>query len=358
MIRADRFGRLLLAGVAGLAIATPTWAQTAEQTSAEAQQQPPAPEATAATNNEGQDTATGDIVVTARRTDERLQRVPSSISAFNERALDRIQAQDTTGLQGAVPNLNIVQGRGSSNATNIFIRGIGQPDALQTFDPAVGVYVDDVYLSRIRGNQLDLLDVERIEVLRGPQGTLYGKNTIGGAIKFVSRKPGQDVRAEGSVSIGSFQQIDVRANVSGPISNALAIGVSVMRSTRDGFVDDRNDSREYNDRDSAGIRGAIAFTPTDTVRVDLTADYSQDDAALNVGRPVNNFVTFSGGVIVAPDPVGSGKYKWKGETTPGLPNSTKLKHYGFAGTITADLTDQLTWKSITAVRKLKTDDYV
>ena len=93
-----------------------------------------------------------------------------------------------------------MQGRGSSNATNIFIRGIGQPDALQTFDPAVGVYVDDVYLSRIRGNQLDLLDVERIEVLRGPQGTLYGKNTIGGAIKFVSRKPGPGPsRAEGSL---------------------------------------------------------------------------------------------------------------------------------------------------------------
>ena len=136
-----------------------------------------------------------------------LQRVPSSISAFNERTLDRIQATDTTGLQGAVPNLNIVQGRGSSNATNIFIRGIGQPDALQTFDPAVGVYVDDVYLSRIRGNQLDLLDLERIEVLRGPQGTLYGKNTIGGAIKFVTRKPGQDLRANGSIAVGSLQPV-------------------------------------------------------------------------------------------------------------------------------------------------------
>src|SRR4051795_634942 len=155
----------------------------------EAVKKPPAPEATAAPDNGGQDTATGEIVVTARRTEERLQRVPASVSAFNERALDRIQAQDTTGLQGAVPNLNIVQGRGSSNATNIFIRGIGQPDALQTFDPAVGVYVDDVYLSRIRGTQLDLLDVDRIEVLRGPQGTLYGKNTIGGAIKFVTRRP-------------------------------------------------------------------------------------------------------------------------------------------------------------------------
>ena len=358
MIRADRFGRLLLAGVAGLAIATPTWAQTAEQTNAEAQQQPPAGDSTAATNNEDQDTATGDIVVTARRTDERLQRVPSSISAFNERALDRIQAQDTTGLQGAVPNLNIVQGRGSSNATNIFIRGIGQPDALQTFDPAVGVYVDDVYLSRIRGNQLDLLDVERIEVLRGPQGTLYGKNTIGGAIKFVSRKPGDELHAEGSASIGSYSQFDLRGNISGPLSEGISAGVSIMRSSRDGFVEDRNDDREYNDRDSFGVRGALAFTPSSNVRIDLTADYSHDDAALNVGRPVNNLVTFSGGILVVTDPVGSGKYKWKGETTPGLPNSTKLTHYGFAGTAAIDLTDALTFKSITAYRNLESDDYV
>ena len=358
MIRADRFGRLLLAGVAGLAIATPTWAQTAEQTNAEAQQQPPAADSTAATNNEDQDTATGDIVVTARRTDERIQRVPSSISAFNERALDRIQAQDTTGLQGAVPNLNIVQGRGSSNATNIFIRGIGQPDALQTFDPAVGVYVDDVYLSRIRGNQLDLLDVERIEVLRGPQGTLYGKNTIGGAIKFVSRKPGDELHAEGSASIGSYSQFDLRGNISGPLSEGISAGVSIMRSSRDGFVEDRNDDREYNDRDSFGVRGALAFTPSSNVRIDLTADYSHDDAALNVGRPVNNLVTFSGGILVVTDPVGSGKYKWKGETTPGFPNSTKLTHYGFAGTAAIDLTDALTFKSITAYRNLETDDYV
>jgi iron complex outermembrane receptor protein len=357
MIR-DRLGTLLLAGVAGLAIAAPSWAQTGEQANAEAQSQPPLEEASTAPDDQAEDTATGDIVVTARRTDERLQRVPSSISAFNERALDRIQAQDTTGLQGAVPNLNIVQGRGSSNATNIYIRGIGQPDALQTFDPAVGVYVDDVYLSRIRGNQLDLLDVERIEVLRGPQGTLYGKNTIGGAIKFVSRKPGDDLHAEGSASIGSYAQFDLRGNISGPLGEGISAGVSIMRSSRDGYVEDRNDDREYNNRDSFGARGAIAFTPSDRVRIDLTADYSHDDAALNVGRPVNNLVTFSGGVLVVTDPVGSGSYNWKGETTPGLPNSTKLKHYGFAGTAAFDIDDNLTLKSITAYRNLNTDDYV
>ena len=114
-----------------------------EQTNADAAQQPPAPEATAAADAEGQDSATGDIVVTARRTEENVQRVPSSISAFNERSLDRIQATDTTGLQGAVPNLNIVQGRGSSNGTKSSIRGHRATDGAARLRPGSS-YVDDV----------------------------------------------------------------------------------------------------------------------------------------------------------------------------------------------------------------------
>ena len=350
---------VFLSGAAAIALgATPALGQSVEQTNAEAAVQPPAPEATTAADDEGDDSATGTIVVTARRTEENVQRVPSAISAFNERTLDRIQATDTTGLQGAVPNLNIVQGRGSSNATNIFIRGIGQPDALQTFDPAVGVYVDDVYLSRIRGNQLDLLDLERVEVLRGPQGTLYGKNTIAGALKFVSRKPGQEFRATGSIAYGSFDQLEFKGAASGPITDTVAAGFAVMRSKHDGYVEDSADSREYNDKDSVGARGAVAFTPSSKVRIDLTADYSHDDASLNVGRPVNNLTTFSGGTLVVTDPVGSGKYKWKGRTTPNFPNSTKLTHYGFAGTVAVDVTDALTLKSITAYRNLKTRDFV
>ena len=356
------FARAVLLGtVAGAAlITTPALAaQTAAQTTGEAQQQPPAPEATAAPNNEGQDSATGAIVVTARRTEEKLQRVPASISAFNERALDRIQATDTTGLQGAVPNLNIVQGRGSSNATNIYIRGIGQPDALQTFDPAVGVYVDDVYLSRIRGNQLDLLDVDRIEVLRGPQGTLYGKNTIGGAIKFVTRKPGQTLVANASIAVGSFDQREFKANVSGPLSSTIAAGISFIRSKHDGYVKDEVLDRRYNDKDSVGVRGAIAFTPSNALRVDLSADYSHDDAALNVGRPLNDLVVvFLGIPTTLPVSNLTGNYDLTGRTTPSLPNSTKMKHRGISGTVAYDLTDALTFRSITAYRKLNTDDFV
>jgi iron complex outermembrane receptor protein len=343
---------------AKVAATLPAAAQSAAQTTAEAQQQAPAPEATAAPNNEGQDSATGAIVVTARRTEEKLQRVPASISAFNARALDRIQANDTTGLQGAVPNLNIVQGRGSSNATNIYIRGIGQPDALQTFDPAVGVYVDDVYLSRIRGNQLDLLDVDRIEVLRGPQGTLYGKNTIGGAIKFVTRKPGQQLVANGSIALGSFDQLELKGTLSGPLSEGIAVGFSFIRSRHDGYVKDRVLDRRYNDKDSVGMRGAIAFTPSSRFRYDVSADYSHDDAAMNVGAPLNELRHLFSNTVLLPLERDPNDYDFTARTTPGLPDSTKLTHWGVSGTGAYDITDALTLKSITAYRKLHTRDFI
>ena len=336
----------------------PATAQTAAQTTAEANQQPASPEATTAANNQGEDTATGEIVVTARRTEERLQRVPASISAFNERALDRLQATDTTGLQGAVPNLNIVQGRGSSNATNIYIRGIGQPDALQTFDPAVGVYIDDVYLSRIRGNQLDQLDVDRIEVLRGPQGTLYGKNTIGGAIKYVTHRPGNSLRLNTSFAVGSYGQLETKAAVSGPLGGGISAGLAVIHYEHGGYVRDSVLNRRYNDKDTTGARAAIAINPASNVRIDLTADYSRDDAALNVGRPINNLTTAFGAVLPVSDTVSSGPYHWLGRTTPGLPNSTKMKHYGFSGTAAIDLSPGLTLRSITAYRNLKTADFI
>ena len=298
-----------------------------------------------------------EIVVTARRTEERLETVPVSVSAFSERALERIQATDTTGLQGAVPNLNVVQGRGSSNATNIYIRGIGQPDALQTFDPAVGVYVDDVYYSRIRGTQLDLLDLERVEVLRGPQGTLYGKNTIGGALKVVTRKPGQQFRGGMSAAYGSYDQFDLKLSASGPVSETLAAGFAVMRSKRDGYVTDPVLGREYNDKDTIAGRAAVAFTPSPDFRIDASIDYSRDDAALNVGQPLNSLTYLFGGTVLAL-PTNPQDYNFEGRTTPGLPNSTKLRHWGSSVAAEWNVTDALTLKSISAYRRLTTKDYI
>lgn len=297
------------------------------------------------------------VVVTARRTEENLQDVPGAVSAFSQASLERLQVTDVTGLQGAVPNVNISQGRGSSNATNIFIRGIGQPDALQTFDPAIGVYVDDVYYSRIRGTQFDLFDLERVEVLRGPQGTLYGKNTIGGALKVVTRKPGDEFRAGLSAAYGSYNQMELKGSVSGPVSDTLALGVAGLVSKRDGFVEDPVSGEEYNDKNTWALRAAATWKPSDDIRVDLSADYSRDDAAMTVGQATSTLTTILGVPLLAitnPPPA----YDFKTRTTTGLPNSTELTHYGFAGTVTWNLSDALSLKSITAYRNLETADYI
>lgn len=304
-----------------------------------------------------QETEDGDIIVTARRTAESLQDVPASVSAFTAEGLERINAAEPTGLQGAIPNVNIVQGRGSGNALNIFIRGVGQPDALQTFDPAVGFYVDDVYYSRIRGTQLELFDIERIEVLRGPQGTLYGKNTIGGAFRVVTHRPGQDPRAAASLAFGDYGQLEGRLSGSGPINDQFAIGASVFMATRDGYVTNPVTGDEYNDRNVGAGRVALAWDPTPTFSADIAVDYAQERNALQMGQATNTLFRASPfaflQVITTPPP-----WNFQAVATPGLPNRQELSHGGVRATLSWDLTDDLTLKSITAARQLSYEDYI
>lgn len=312
-----------------------------------------------ATQTQGgeQASAVEDIIVTARRTSESAQKTPLALTAFSGETLERVGAQQVTDLQGSVPNLNLVQGRGSSNSTNIYIRGVGQPDSLQTFDPAVGVYVDDVYYSRIRGTQFDLLDLERIEVLRGPQGTLYGKNTIGGAMKLVSRRPGQDFRARGSVAYGDYDLFEVQGAVSGPVTDQLALGLSVLHSQRGGYVTDPATGAEYNDKNSNAVRASLAWDPAANFRVDFNLDYAKDDAGLTVGQAQNsltNLIGLPAYSVPSPTP----EYNFRTRTTPGLPNETRLETWGSALRMTWDLSDRLSLKSITSYRELNTDDYI
>jgi len=311
---------------------------------------------TLATPAAAQDTEE-ELVVTARRTAESLQDVPASVSAFSEETLERIGATDTTGLQGAVPNLNIVQGRGSSNATNIYIRGIGQPDALQTFDPAVGFYVDDVYYSRIRGTQLDLFDIERIEVLRGPQGTLYGKNTIGGAVRVITRRPGQDPHGLFQVTTGDYGLMEARVGGSGPLTDTLAGGVSLFGTSRDGYATNPVTGEDYNDRNAWAGRVALAWDATPNLSVDWNADYADEDNALVLGQPVNTLTTLFGvPILVLPAQVP--EWEFEATPTPGLPNSTQLTHWGSALNVNWELSDTLSIRSITAFRDLESRDYV
>src|SRR5579871_6119409 len=131
-----------------------------------------------------------ELVVTARRREETLKDVPIAVSAYTEATLERTGVRDITDLQKTTPSLTLQAARGSNSTLIAFIRGVGQQDPLWGFDPGVGLYIDDVYIARPQAAVLDVFDIQRIEILRGPQGTLYGRNTIGGAIKYVTARIG------------------------------------------------------------------------------------------------------------------------------------------------------------------------
>ncbi|HLS84610.1 MAG TPA: Plug domain-containing protein, partial [Arenimonas sp.] len=157
------------------------------------------------------------IQVTARKREETLQDVPVAVTAFTPETLDKLNIQDLGDLDAQVPNLTVYAARGSSSTVTAYIRGVGQADPLWGVDPGVGIYLDDVYIARPQGALLDVLDVERIEVLRGPQGTLYGKNTIGGAIKYITRGLPTEFGGNAELTLGNHGRLDAKAAVGGPI---------------------------------------------------------------------------------------------------------------------------------------------
>ncbi len=304
-----------------------------------------------------------EIIVSARRRDERLIDVPVAVTALSAQDIERLQAVDLSGLQGSSPNLNIVQGRGSAASANIFIRGIGQPDALQTFDPAVGVYIDGVYLSRIQGALLNLGDVERIEVLRGPQGTLYGKNTTGGAVSIVSKKPDLNTfKATGSALYGSYNQILLNGYVSAPlVGDKVALSIAAQYDKRDGLVTDPLTGREYNDRDSLTGRTILRAKPSDGFELILSGDYTRQRNALTLGyatAPLLQTSLFPAGIktLVPAEPYG--RYDYKASTSFKGNEGQRLDHWGVSLTANWDLNDQFTLSSITAYRKLRPDLFI
>src|SRR4249919_169032 len=157
----------------------------------------------------------GAVTVTARKREETLQEVPVAVTAFTADALDKLNVEDLSDLDALVPNLTIYAARGSSSTVTAYIRGIGQSDPTWGSDPGVGLYLDDVYIARPQGALLDVFDVQRIEVLRGPQGTLYGKNTIGGAIKYVSRPLSTQEQVYAEADVGNEGQENVKLGLGG-----------------------------------------------------------------------------------------------------------------------------------------------
>jgi len=301
-----------------------------------------------------------EITVSARRRDESLEKVPVAITAFSGEDMKDLQANSIDGLQGAVPNMNIVQGRGSSSAVNIFIRGIGQPDALQTFDPGVGMYVDDVYYSRIQGALISLFDVERVEVLRGPQGTLYGKNSTGGAVKVVTKNPPEATEGSVEAGFGNFGRREGKFYLGGPLAGAWSASIAGAVTQTDGYVTDPSTGHKYNDEDTKAVRGKLRYHPSENFDAVLSLDYTKMDTALTLGQPVSSLtrtdLAFGTVVLLKPDP--DEKYDFKSRTSFSPDKGQHLKHGGAALNLNWKLSEQWNLKSISAFRKLDSDSYI
>jgi len=224
------------------------------------------------------------VVTTARRREESLMEVPLSISVLGGVDLERVGAVDIVEIAKQSPNVTLEVSRGTHTTLTAFIRGVGQQDPVAGFESGVGLYVDDVYFNRPHAAVLDLYEVDRIEVLRGPQGTLYGRNTIGGAIKYVTRRIEADpmVRVKGSA--GTYGQLDGLVTGSMPLTDSFRVGGTVAAFTRDGYGDNLTLGTEQYDKDVMGFRGTVEWDVTDSLFLRLSGDYTQDDSSPKFGH--------------------------------------------------------------------------
>jgi iron complex outermembrane receptor protein len=233
----------------------------------------------------GADRAIDEIVVTtARRREESLMEVPLSISVLSGVDLERVGAVDIIEIAKQSPNVTLEVSRGTNTTLTAFIRGVGQQDPVAGFESGVGLYVDDVYFNRPHAAVLDLYEVERIEVLRGPQGTLYGRNTIGGAIKYVTRRIESDPMLRVRGSVGNYGQLDGLVSGSMPLTDSFRVGGTVAAFTRDGYGDNLTLGTEQYDKDVLGFRGTVEWDVTDSLFLRLSGDVTQDDSSPKFGH--------------------------------------------------------------------------
>lgn len=231
-----------------------------------------------------------DIVVTARKQNESLQRVPISISAIGASELVSRSLNNLGAIGQTTPNFTFSQqAQGGRSAGVAYIRGVGQSDTLATYDAAVGVYIDGIYLGRMQGNDLDMMDIERVEVLRGPQGTLFGKNTSGGAISIVTRQPDPSANSPSGrlqVTTGNFERLDFSASINAPlVSDKVAVQVAAARRKAEGFGR-RVDGQQTGSTDRWVSRAALLVKPTERMTATFVLDGTTYDEANSVSKLV------------------------------------------------------------------------
>lgn len=222
-----------------------------------------------------EDVLLSEVVITARRRKEVAQKVPIAISVLSGETVDQSGAFNVNRLKELIPSVQLY----SSNPRNtgINIRGLGSPFGLTNdgLDPGVGFYVDGVYYARPAAATFDFIDVERIEVLRGPQGTLFGKNTTSGAFNITTRKPAFTPGADVEVSYGNYGFVQAKTSVTGPLSKKLAARLSFSGTQRDGTIENIRTGKYINDINNLGLRAQLLFEPTSTTSVTLSADASR-----------------------------------------------------------------------------------
>lgn len=280
-----------------------------------------------------------ELVVTAQRRSGDLQTVPIAVTALDGEGLERRQILSTEDVFTEVPGLIGSNNVGQSTAVTFFLRGIGTTESIVTVDPAVGVYVDDVFIARQGVNNFALYDLERIEVLRGPQGTLYGRNSSAGAVKVVTKEPEFETTGRVNVGFGNYGQLFARGSFNTAlVDDKLAVRVNLMKQEHDGYSDNLTLGTEVNTKNFWGGRISALYQATDNLRFILTADYMEDDSdsvyPANT-QPLPSEPSFRGLFDIFSDT----RQNNLGESS------------GVALTAVWDLNETTTLKSITAVRE-------
>lgn len=292
------------------------------------------------------------IIVTASKRSATLQDTPISVSVTTQAQLEQSQIRDLRDLQTLVPSLRVNQLQSSAN-TNFIIRGFGNGANNAGIEPSVGVFIDGVYRSRSAAQIGDLPNLERVEVLRGPQSTLFGKNASAGIISIVTQEPQFDFGGNGEFSYGNFNAVILKGGVTGPITENIAFSIDGNLNKRDGFGFDVGLNEKVNERDRWGVRGSLLFKPSDDLKIRLIADYDKIDencclTANIVDGPTGNAVRAVGGRVISNQPFAY-------LAASNLPSSNDIENYGFSGQIDWNASDTLALTSITAYRRVNSD---
>ncbi|WP_288989285.1 TonB-dependent receptor [uncultured Sphingopyxis sp.] len=294
-----------------------------------------------------------DIIVTATKRSQTLQDTPIAVSVTSAADIQNAQIRDLIDLQSAVPSLRVSQLQSSAN-TNFIIRGFGNGANNPGIEPSVGVFIDGVYRSRSAAQIGDLPNVERIEVLRGPQSTLFGKNASAGVISIVTQKPQYEFGGSVEASYGNYDAFVIKGDITGPISDKIAFSLGGNYNRRDGYARDVNLDTDVNDRNRWGVRGQLLLEPTEALTIRLIGDYDKIDENCCIAGNVIAGPTVAITNALAGGPSVDANNPFSYRVYNNFLSSNLIKNYGGSGQIDYDL-GNMSLTSITAYREVRSN---